>query len=858
MSRETGARRRKAVFEADSIRVAADAGAEGLFVFQVRRRGWHDVVMFDAGARGGERGAPGAVLEAGSSCGAIPLKLEKVHREGKDARIVFTGNRRGIAVTQELMLRRGWKWIEVNSSCSFEKDALLRSFFSNFLFVPGGGVYSDYAPLKYCWIPNIRKTRRHVSPDQVFRSPAVILCTEKFSVSLVPDLDHLGRRRPMETCLDLRLAGLGGDDEAPALGFGFRRYRPDGHTYFAPTGQGARVGAGEERRLRFFLYAAASGPEDALRETLGFTWRRWGRAHMGGVEPQTVPFERCAEYGADFAVRRGRIWRDFEFDGTPCGGTLAFHFPGKRYPKTMDAAQTRRFFRLSGARDRVFRFSVERLMPLPAMNDVLEEFIYNTRMSVPPVILFQAWFNNLRTACGLYRFGRRWGDARLVERARLIRSLALAAPAWKGLFATVCCAARDGVFWYEGTRGFRPTTEYHLPDNAWTGCWMLRWHRELERDARLVRRCADLGDALLGMQKDDGSIPSWVRVRGGKLTPSPLLERSAQTAAPAMFLARLSSVTGVKKYLQAAVRAGDFLRREVIPGDRWFDFETFFSCSKKSLDMTDAYFPIPPQNNLCLFWAAELFRELYGATGDAGCLRTGRNLLDRLCLYQQVWNAPHLDINTFGGFGVMNTDAEWNDARQSMFAETLMDYYAATGVREYFERGIAALRASFTLMLIPENRGAAPGNLTTFLAKDAGATFENYAHHGFDRRVVGYIMHDWGTGGAMTSAARTLDRFGDFLINVRRKHAFGINFCTLGGLRVANGTIGFEIESPSLHGREWRGKLIGVPPGKWDVVVNGRRAARFDARTGSRWLRFRIGGEGAPGPALRAPAARMT
>jgi hypothetical protein len=52
-------------------------------------------------------------------------------------------------------------------------------------------------------------------------------------------------------------------------------------------------------------------------------------------------------------------------------------------------------------------------------------------------------------------------------------------------------------------------------------------------------------------------------------------------------------------------------------------------------------------------------------------------------------------VNVFGGFAVMNCDGEWIDARQSLFAELIMEYGKVLGVSEYTERGLAAMRASF-------------------------------------------------------------------------------------------------------------------------------------------------------------------
>jgi len=53
--------------------------------------------------------------------------------------------------------------------------------------------------------------------------------------------------------------------------------------------------------------------------------------------------------------------------------------------------------------------------------------------------------------------------------------------------------------------------------------------------------------------------------------------------------------------------------------------------------------------------------------------------LDDLLWSQQVWNPPFLSINAFGGFASMNSDAEWNDARQGIIAPVLMDCYGITG-----------------------------------------------------------------------------------------------------------------------------------------------------------------------------------
>ena len=105
-----------------------------------------------------------------------------------------------------------------------------------------------------------------------------------------------------------------------------------------------------------------------------------------------------------------------------------------------------------------------------------------------------------------------------------------------------------------------------------------------------------------------------------------------------------------------------------------------------------AYTGQHPQNTLSIHQAAEACLSLYELTGKTEYLHRGEAILDYLSLYQQVWSPRWLSCDLFGGFGVQNTDGEWSDSRQGYFAVTYMRYFGATGKREYFERGVAALR----------------------------------------------------------------------------------------------------------------------------------------------------------------------
>jgi len=186
-----------------------------------------------------------------------------------------------------------------------------------------------------------------------------------------------------------------------------------------------------------------------------------------------------------------------------------------------------------------------------------------------------------------------------------------------------------------------------------------------------------------------------------------------------------------------------------MPGQRYQDFETFYSCSPNVPGFRDPRTGILPQSSLAVFWTAGTMLGVHDLTADEEYLRLAREAADILSLYQQVWSPPFLSFKAFGGFGVMNTDAEWSDARQSLFAPLYLDLHRATGEQEYLERGIAALRASFVLACMPEH---ATLNLKGNSLHPPGIMPENYGHGGSDE-PSGRSDTCWGECGALTTAA---------------------------------------------------------------------------------------------------------
>jgi hypothetical protein len=152
-------------------------------------------------------------------------------------------------------------------------------------------------------------------------------------------------------------------------------------------------------------------------------------------------------------------------------------------------------------------------------------------------------------------------------------------------------------------------------------------------------------------------------------------------------------------------------------------------------------------------------------------------LREFLSIWNQAWFSSLRSAS-----GVMNFDGEWNDSRQTLFAELFMDYYRETGDPHLFERGVAALKAGFVMMYCPENprvKGLWEKQYPFFGPEDYGFTMENYGHGGVtspEGQGVGtFTIYDWGNGAASEARNRIRDHYGDVYLDRARKMGFGID-----------------------------------------------------------------------------------
>lgn len=698
--------------------------------------------------------------------------------------------------------------------------------FDRFDFVYAQG--EETSALDYSFVPHLRPRSDMVIGDHVFRSPVVMMRKDDVFFALLPDLDLLQdvySESDARYYLDYQASA--GENHCPTVSFGIGRTRVKGHVYFENDFQ-RETPVQPEQTLVLSYHLVADRDGFGPHEAVSFLWDRYGHEHFTAGEPQAAGWERYASQGLARIFKRPDLFKTFSLEGQPCGGTIGIHFMNRRGVRTMNLRELQRYLRYQEVILASSRTGIEVMSERPWAQRFYEKASYRYGPKTPPQIFLQSWFSNLRSAYGAYWFARKWNDHELLQHALVAKNLAILAPGEDGAIPAVCYPTDEGVFWSRGTRGFKHVDSYNTADCATTGYYMAQWFDDHEGDPRLLSRCRALAEFLMKLQLPSGAFPTWVEIAGGTPRVASELKESATTAAPAMFLARLFRAQNDVAYLDSAMRACDFLAREVIPRQKWFDFETFFSCSKKRLGLFDEHTGTFPQNTMSMYWAAVAMGLVYQATLDEEYLALGRQVVDHLCLYQQVWDPPFLSINGFGGFGAMNTDAEWDDARQALMALVLMDYYRLTGEVQYMERGISALRASFALMFIEENRAIAPGNMRVAIAEETGSVMENYGHFGHDHPVPGFLDSDWGTGSACHAAAYTQKHYGDIYVDVGRMKAFGINGCRVDRLAESDGLISLDVSVHTDAGAEMVIRLAGGSPAL-RVEVNGVAARRIAA-----------------------------
>jgi hypothetical protein len=612
------------------------------------------------------------------------------------------------------------------------------------------------------WAPAIRPQAYNVIGDHFFRAPVVMAQKGRLAGMILPDLDVLTENRPIPTIIDLDCRS--GVVDAPLLSYGFADHKLVGHVYFAHDASMIKPVPWELKLGMKVLVNANAEPKAGYREASKALWDRYGHRYFDKILPQAMPFADYARvcYPAAFNEKATGGWFEHTINGQVCGG-------------------------------------------MPSGWGLYDGWVS-----------WQCWFNQLRSAWGLRWWGKKLGEKDWVAKADKMLNLALAAPMNQGAVPTTYLSRTKE--WKGSLITPSPECYYDLTNMAWKGIWMLKWleFEDCPRTEEIQRQVDSMAKLMLRYQANDGSFPTWLTK---DLKVVPILDRSAQAALPTWFLAewhmaRVSTLkteqiglsklafgddpkseSGKKKATRIeellrqikAMRkemdpklllASKFLRTEIVPQQRYYDFETFFSCSPKeclqrngvidNTKMWDLHTMQAPQNTLSMQWCAEAIAaaetaprsgsSYYGFDRVGSANKQALMALDIMSLYQNVWPISFRKVAyTYGGFGVQNSDGEYNDARQAQFGATLCRFAEEVDRRDYFERGIAAVRASLTLINHPlhEKFGIYPNPNYPL-----GLEPENDGHGGTDQQN-GRTGFDWGEGSGLAAAAEILDRYGE-------------------------------------------------------------------------------------------------
>ena len=653
------------------------------------------------------------------------LEVEDCLSDG--AILVVRGRVGDLDLALSLRMREHSTWLEVGEVLTLDREASEAAVD----WMEAVWRFVDWQASGEIFSPVLVPEPGDVVGRHVMRSPALTAQSNGRAAALVYDTDSVGRKQALPACMNL----LREDDGTPILRTGLRPHRVRGHVYYAYAPDSvAAVSAHVTRACplhhTYYLHVAADAQAgEALDAANRFLWSRFGTR---------------------------------SFRAMPSAAATPEDYARQIYPRAFDLLwdETLRGGRRVGA-------------------------IRSSR-SYPNDVWFCQWFNQLRSAYGLYVWGRETSNREWLQRALATRDLVLDAPQDRGMFPTVFVFGEspETCRWVHSHHQGGGPGIYHLLDMSWTVYQLLRWHRDLKKDARSLAFARAYGLGLVALQLEDGSLPAYLDA--GRFTPVDHIDRNRlivdldtrgvgdpyvrhgvasmwpegrfmRSAEDAGSLLALAELVGQlpeddperNVLLDAALRLAESLEAWVYPENRWIDFEVYYSCSPKPLGFCDTRSGQWPENTLCMHTAAAGFLALYRTTQESHHLDLARRAMNRLSLYQQIWDPPFLGFYGFGGYGVMNTDGEWNDARQAQFADTHLDFYRVLDDEEHLERALAAYRAGFVTTFLALSSRDYPTGWQRF---PQGLAAENHAHGGTDG-LCGVSGFDWGAGSALSTAA---------------------------------------------------------------------------------------------------------
>ncbi|MHA1311562.1 MAG: hypothetical protein ACTSQO_11655 [Candidatus Helarchaeota archaeon] len=698
----------------------------------------------------------------------------------------------------------------------------------------------------FTWVPHLRPKMDQVIPAHVFRSPVMIYNKSDISIVIVPDLKLLGDYRPIQSIMDFNLRP--NIDNEPYFYYGFGNYKPVSHILFKHNPKKmVKIKPGHTLTFGYnILVFKVKSILELLKKVNKFLWNMYGKNLLyDDFAPQVVPFDINVKEGIAAILDRHKCWADFKINTQDCGGFFQNSWLGKskrKYKfithKNIEKHRGENISQIAGQE------SIWGKIVMHFSNSLFWIKLFDKLTRNLPIIKRtaeiwnNAWFLNIRSGYGLRYFGEFWGDKDLIKKGTQILNTILNLTRIKGVFPSVIFPPQEhdnNIITINGLKAFIPSNDFHLVDTCLTMYWALKYYQDFEQNQEIVIKSAELIDLLEDIQLPNGAIPAYINFQEDNKTPiiKDLLIDSASSGAPLMFIMEYYKVTNDPRCIVIAEKIASYLEKNIIPEDKWHDFEIFFSCTHLPFDFYDYNTKSHPMNTLCIYWNAAGLISLFRFTKNKKFLDLGERVLGVLSLFQQVWDMPYISFNTFGGFGSQNEDAELSDARQALFVRIFLEYYLETGKTEYMERGIAALRASWAMQLLKEYKEQCPGNIkgiNTIDGVDKGCILENYGHSGHDFRVPGYVMLDWGVGTSISTTAYVKKHFGDIFIDFERKIVFGIDGVLVLGYKFDKTQL--NIDFKIISGKTYvliKGRAPVEP--NYKIILNGKSIGKKDKKT---------------------------
>lgn len=619
-------------------------------------------------------------------------------------------------------------------------------------------------PLDYVFSASIKKIPEDIVAHWQFKCPTIMVQKSSNLIALVanPSVLNASQIESFPPFLELQNSNI--SSSVPSIRYGWAASSLSSHSIYGRT----------EGVLSWSNHAHG---------TLTYSIILSQEADVGG--------------GGDFTLVASHLWEKQ-------GKYLFYNSPGQQqnvFNSTLNLFDSwRNYAWRKTAQDFYFEFDCGNNdnTSIPCSSLATKRNIWADKRGTNQDLWLNAWFQTLRQALGMYIYGVRGNDSKIQRQALGVLKLSLKAPQTPdGAFPTIFWFGIDGSQnWVDDSgwaglcneipKSHRPVdcmNFYHAFDMASTCYWMLKWYQQDTVPSSLrnliLRFVTSTADFMVTVQQPSGNIPSWFNKISPHLPAIEMRDLNAETAPVSLFLSELYNITRNISYLQAAQRAMSFIENFVVPESKWFDYETFVSCSPKPFNFYDPLTSQWPQNNLAMIQAAMAALRLFEVTGNYSRLVAGERILGRLSLTQAVWTHPSLSPILVGGFTTQNTDSEWSDNRQQYAAVLYLQYYKVTGKLEYLERSVAAMRSTFAI-----------------------APYENWAHTGGSEGDTHGALSsaiNWGTCSAATAVEFTLIFLRDAFINVHHKHGVCVNGCTLRNLSVMRNSVNFSFCSPFIH-----------------------------------------------------------